>query len=103
MSPWWLMRASANAAGGAVQAVPITGALLRARRAMVAGDSHQLPPTSFFVASGGGEDDEELETVDFDPALTSNLESVLDVMRALLPPHNGTRTWDGTIGRGMSA
>ena len=67
------------------------GALLRARRAVVAGNFHQLPPTSFFMASGGGEDDEELEPSDFNPALTSNLESVLDVMRALLPPPNGTR------------
>jgi very-short-patch-repair endonuclease len=67
------------------------GALLRAERAVVAGDPHQLPPTSFFLASGGGEDDEEPEQFDGAPALTSNLESVLDVMGALLPPPNGTR------------
>ena len=37
------------------------GALMRADRAVVAGDPHQLPPTSFFSTSGGGEDDEEAE------------------------------------------
>src|SRR6266542_4044415 len=67
------------------------GALLRAHRAVVAGDPHQLPPTSFFVASGGGEDDEELEELDGAAPLTSNLESVLDVMGALLPPPKGSR------------
>jgi very-short-patch-repair endonuclease len=67
------------------------GALLRANRAVVAGDPHQLPPTSFFVASGGGEDDEELEEIDGAAPLTSNMESVLDVMGALLPPPKGTR------------
>ncbi len=67
------------------------GALLRAQRAVVAGDPHQLPPTSFFVASGGGEDDEELEKLDGAAPLTSNLESVLDVMGALLPPPKGSR------------
>ena len=67
------------------------GALLRAHRAVVAGDPHQLPPTSFFVASGGGEDDEELEELGGAAPLTSNLESVLDVMGALLPPPKGSR------------
>ncbi len=67
------------------------GALLRAHRTVVAGDPHQLPPTSFFVASGGGEDDEELEELDGAAPLTSNLESVLDVMGALLPPPKGSR------------
>ena len=62
-----------------------------AHRAVVAGDPHQLPPTSFFVASGGGEDDEELEELDGAAPLTSNLESVLDVMGALLPPPKGSR------------
>ena len=38
------------------------GALLRAERAVVAGDPKQLPPTNFFAASsGGGEDDEDFE------------------------------------------
>ena len=69
------------------------GALMRAERAIVAGDPHQLPPTSFFVTSGGGEDDEDAEAEALGvPAGTRNMESVLDVMGALLPPPNGTRT-----------
>lgn len=74
------------------------GALLRADRAVVAGDSKQLPPTSFFAAaSGGGADDETVEeeindAVDAGIALTSDIESVLDVMRALLPAPIGTKT-----------
>ena len=69
------------------------GALMRADRAVVAGDPHQLPPTSFFSTSGGDEDDEETETETLGaPAGTRNMESVLDVMGALLPPPKGTRT-----------
>jgi hypothetical protein len=69
------------------------GALMRADRAVVAGDPHQLPPTSFFSTSGGGEDDEEAETEELGaPGGTRNMESVLDVMSALLPPPKGTRT-----------
>jgi very-short-patch-repair endonuclease len=67
------------------------GALMRADRAVVAGDPHQLPPTSFFGTSGGGEDDEEAEALGV-MAGTQNMESVLDVMSALLPPPRGTRT-----------
>jgi very-short-patch-repair endonuclease/Arc/MetJ family transcription regulator len=69
------------------------GALMRADQAVVAGDPHQLPPTTFFAASGGGEDDEEAEAEELGaPAGTRNMESILDVMAALLPPPNGTRT-----------
>jgi very-short-patch-repair endonuclease len=73
------------------------GALYRAGQAVVAGDTHQLPPTSFFRASsGGGEDDEELEESIEDEgpdlALTRDVESVLNVMEALLPAPIGTRT-----------
>ena len=77
--------------------------LLRGRQAIVAGDPHQLPPTTFFL-SGAGEDDEgeRDEGLHFNEeqqaalqtgkelALTRDLESVLDVMRALLPPPHGT-------------
>jgi very-short-patch-repair endonuclease len=63
------------------------GALLRADRAVVAGDTKQLPPTSFFAAAAADGEEEE------DPlALTSGLESILDVMAALLPAPKGTRT-----------
>jgi very-short-patch-repair endonuclease len=69
------------------------GAIMRADRAVVAGDPHQLPPTSFFMTSGGGEDDEEAEAEELGaPAGTRNMESILDVMGALLPPPKGTRT-----------
>ena len=67
------------------------GALMRADRAVVAGDPHQLPPTSFFASSAGAEEDDEAET----PGLlagTRNMESILDVMGVQLPPPKGTRT-----------
>ena len=66
------------------------GALARAGRAIVAGDPHQLPPTSFFAASGGGVDDED--EPDTTGAVVRDIESVLDQMTALLPPPIGTRT-----------
>jgi len=54
-------------------------ALLRGRQAVVAGDRHQLPPTTFFAAGEGEvEEDESAEVVGF--------ESVLDVMSAFLEP-----------------
>ena len=51
-------------------------ALLRAPRAMVAGDSRQLPPTVFF----DGADDDESD----DGGSLAGFESILDVMDALL-------------------
>ena len=69
------------------------GALMRADRAVVAGDPHQLPPTSFFTTSGGGEDDEDAEAQSLTAmAGTQGMESILDVMGSLLPPPMGTRT-----------
>ena len=53
-------------------------ALLRAPRAMVAGDSRQLPPTVFF----DGADDESDESDDV--GSLAGFESILDVMDALL-------------------
>jgi very-short-patch-repair endonuclease len=67
------------------------GALMRAEQAVVAGDPRQLPPTSFFLSSTETEEDEEPETPGL-PAGTRNMESILDVMGALLPPPKGTRT-----------
>ncbi|MQC25193.1 MAG: hypothetical protein DWG81_04530 [Chloroflexi bacterium] len=82
--------------------------LLRGRQAIVAGDPHQLPPSTFFIS--GTQDDpsesDQDETEDGilsdltiegiatgrDIALTKDLDSVLDVMRTLLPPPYGTRT-----------
>ncbi|MCQ3812387.1 MAG: DUF4011 domain-containing protein [Acidimicrobiia bacterium] len=48
-------------------------ALLRGGRAMVAGDSRQLPPTSFFDTSGDDDLDEDEESM-------ADFESILDVM-----------------------
>ncbi|MDQ6633542.1 MAG: DUF4011 domain-containing protein [Gemmatimonadota bacterium] len=52
--------------------------LLRAGQVVVAGDKHQLPPTTFF-ADGGGEVEE-----DPDPSGTVGFESLLDVMSAFV-------------------
>ncbi|MEX0667663.1 MAG: AAA domain-containing protein, partial [Acidimicrobiia bacterium] len=62
-------------------------ALLRAPQAIVAGDQHQLPPTTFFE---GGGDDSGVEDDD-GTGLTSGFESVLDVLNALL--RNYMLTW----------
>jgi very-short-patch-repair endonuclease len=54
-------------------------ALLRGQRAVVAGDRHQLPPTTFFAADEGeGEEPEAAEVAGF--------ESILDLMSAFLEP-----------------
>ncbi|HEY0716712.1 MAG TPA: AAA domain-containing protein, partial [Streptosporangiaceae bacterium] len=67
------------------------GALMRAPQAIVAGDPRQLPPTSFFASSADTEEEEDQETPGL-PAGTANMESILDVMGAQLPPPKGTRT-----------
>ena len=54
-------------------------ALLRAPRAMVAGDSRQLPPTTFFDGAGGEDGDPEE-----DAGSLADYESILDVMDAML-------------------
>ena len=63
------------------------GALARAGQAVVAGDNRQLPPTNFF-RSQESEEDEDNDDVDdaaqgMAPALTANIESILDVVKAL--------------------
>ena len=60
-------------------------ALLRGSRAMVAGDSRQLPPTSFFDTSGDDDDPDE------DEESMADYESILDVMGARLT--NRWLTW----------
>ena len=54
-------------------------AISRATQVVVAGDSHQLPPTSFFTT--------DTDTDDLPPtvALTDGVESILDVLAAILP------------------
>ncbi|WP_433611085.1 AAA domain-containing protein [Dactylosporangium sp. CA-139114] len=63
-------------------------ALLRGRQVVVAGDEHQLPPTSFFMAaeeSGGTDPLGVNPDGSIDLSLTSGYESILDVLSALLP------------------
>jgi len=59
------------------------GAILRGKQVIIAGDSHQLPPTSFFMA-GSGENDYDLLDEDGYVDDSSSFESVLDEA-ALLP------------------
>ncbi|MFG2038091.1 AAA domain-containing protein [Dactylosporangium sp. NPDC048998] len=63
-------------------------ALLRGRQIVVAGDEHQLPPTSFFTAAEEGTAADPLGVNpdgSIDLSLTSGYESILDVLTALLP------------------
>lgn len=55
-------------------------ALLRAPQAIVAGDRHQLPPTTFFGTDTGDDGEEEVD----DAALVTGFESILDVLGSLL-------------------
>ena len=56
-------------------------ALLRGRRAVVAGDPRQLPPTVFFDGAGG---DVEQESDEEDSDTLTDYESILDVMGVML-------------------
>lgn len=57
------------------------GALLRGNQAVVVGDTHQLPPTTFFdhIVQGTEEDDDGTET------LVSDVDSILDICRHTFP------------------
>jgi very-short-patch-repair endonuclease len=55
-------------------------ALLRAERAVVAGDRHQLPPTTFFAV--GSDEDDEAEAL----SVAEGFESLLDLMSSFLEP-----------------
>ena len=57
------------------------GSLTRAPQAVVAGDDRQLPPTSFFAKQMINEEEEE-EDDDPNTALTDDIESILDVVKA---------------------
>ena len=56
------------------------GVLARAPQAVIAGDDRQLPPTSFFARNIPDDDEEEEDNQD--TALTSDIESILDVAKA---------------------
>lgn len=57
------------------------GSLARAPQAVIAGDDRQLPPTSFFAKQVIDEDQED-EDDDPNTALTDDIESILDVVKA---------------------
>ena len=60
------------------------GTLARARQAVVAGDNRQLPPTNFFRSQEPEEDDDDDDAAqDMALPLTDNMESILDVVKAL--------------------
>ncbi|HET6968102.1 MAG TPA: AAA domain-containing protein, partial [Ornithinibacter sp.] len=56
-------------------------AISRARQVVVAGDSRQLPPTTFFTTVTDGDS----SSVGADEAITEGVESILDVLAAALP------------------
>ena len=59
------------------------GTLARARQAIVAGDDRQLPPTNFFRSQDDDADDLDDTAQDLAPALVTDIESILDVVKAL--------------------
>ena len=82
--------------------------LMRAKQAIVAGDPHQLPPTTFFASATPQDEDDDDQEHEGEPveddafeaavaagqavSLVGDQESLLDQMQALLPPPYGTRT-----------
>ena len=68
-----------------VKPVDAFGALLRADRAVVVGDSKQLPPTSFFDALAGDADPDD------DASAAADVESVLGLFRSKRAPERMLR------------
>jgi very-short-patch-repair endonuclease len=66
------------------EAVP---ALYRAEQVIVAGDRHQLPPTTFFATAIEGEDEDLIDDEDRTTAIAAlgGYESLLDTLEAFLP------------------
>ncbi|MDX2378637.1 MAG: AAA domain-containing protein, partial [Acidimicrobiia bacterium] len=76
------------------EAVP---AILRGRQLVVAGDSRQLPPTTFFSTSVEPQDDPDDDGPEDDAGtelVTEDMESILDAMTTMLPPPHGSKTLD---------
>jgi len=67
-----------------IHAIP---SIARAKQVVVAGDPRQLPPSEFF-ASESLEDEAEREELENDATAAPDAESILDVMRMLLPERN---------------
>ena len=60
------------------------GTLARAGQAIVAGDDRQLPPTNFFRSQDDDDAEEQDDALqDLAPALVTDIESILDVVKAL--------------------
>ncbi len=59
------------------------GAIYRGRQVIIAGDTRQLPPTSFFTAAAAGDENGEEDEEEYLPDVVS--ESVLDEAAACLP------------------
>ena len=70
-----------------VRPVDALGALMRAQKAVVVGDSMQLPPTSFFDRVAQSSED----SVDEDESVTSDIESVLGLFSARGAPSSQLR------------
>jgi very-short-patch-repair endonuclease len=64
------------------EAIP---ALYRAEQVVVAGDRHQLPPTTFFATAVEGEDEEDDDGRATAIAAIGGYESLLDTLEAFLP------------------
>jgi len=69
--------------------------IMRARQVVVAGDTHQLPPTDFFAGVSAMADDDDEDDASQDGELvvplTSGYESILATLAPLLP--NSSLTW----------
>lgn len=65
------------------------GAIIRSDQAVVVGDSQQLPPTSFFDKLTQIDDAEEEEDLDLN--IARDMESILALMRAKIPPVSSQR------------
>ena len=69
-----------------VRPVDALGSLLRGRKAVVVGDSRQMPPTSFFDSIAHGD-----ERGDDDESVTADIESVLDLFASQGAPSRTLR------------
>src|SRR6185436_9452973 len=65
------------------------GPILRAEQAIVVGDTKQMPPTSFFdrLTSEVEDEDEEIAAAN----VTKDLESILALMDARIPPRSAAK------------
>jgi len=68
-------------------------ALMRARQAIVAGDSKQLPPTAFFASTSSDDRPDDGNTENLTENLTEGTESVLDAMANVVTAGATTLRW----------